>query len=177
MTPVLGIFNPSESLFYTSTQSDWPPLSAEKNHFVSITLSSRDTKTYCQRTLNWLHLRFVILWLKMSDFKCSKFSKMIYNSIIFVPYLEIESIEFDQNSVKTWQQLTSLWFPAAVCTCSKVQNSGKVQNYIFLLAIYAFNFLKKGRWLLETSKSRRKWQLLQTLLKCYTNYRSNYFRE
>ncbi len=30
MTPVFGIFNPTGSLFYTSTQSDGPPLSAEK---------------------------------------------------------------------------------------------------------------------------------------------------
>ncbi len=30
MTPLLGIFNPIGSLFYTSAQSDWPPLSAEK---------------------------------------------------------------------------------------------------------------------------------------------------
>ncbi len=30
MTPVLGTFNPIGSLFYTSTQSDWSPLSAEK---------------------------------------------------------------------------------------------------------------------------------------------------
>ncbi len=28
--PVLGIFNPIGSLFYTSTRSDWPPLSSEK---------------------------------------------------------------------------------------------------------------------------------------------------
>ncbi len=31
MTPVFGISNPIGSLFYTSPQSDWPPLSAEKN--------------------------------------------------------------------------------------------------------------------------------------------------
>ncbi len=30
MTPVLGIYNPIGSLFYTATQSDWPPLYAEK---------------------------------------------------------------------------------------------------------------------------------------------------
>ncbi len=30
MTPILGIFYLIGSLFYTSTQSDWPPLSAEK---------------------------------------------------------------------------------------------------------------------------------------------------
>ncbi len=43
--PVFGISNPIGSLFYTSAQSDWPPLSAEKNQFVSITFSSRDTGT------------------------------------------------------------------------------------------------------------------------------------
>ncbi len=30
MTPVLGISDPIGSLLYTSAQSDWPPLSAEK---------------------------------------------------------------------------------------------------------------------------------------------------
>ncbi len=30
MTPIMGIINPSRFLFYTSTQSNWPPLSAEK---------------------------------------------------------------------------------------------------------------------------------------------------
>ncbi len=30
MAPVLGIFNLIGSLFYTPTQFDWPPLSAEK---------------------------------------------------------------------------------------------------------------------------------------------------
>ncbi len=28
--PVFGIINPIGSIFYTSTQSDWPPFSAEK---------------------------------------------------------------------------------------------------------------------------------------------------
>ncbi len=46
MTPVFEIFDPIWSIFYTSTQSDWPPFSAEKNRFVSITFSSRDTRTY-----------------------------------------------------------------------------------------------------------------------------------
>ncbi len=40
------IFNPIVSLFYTSTRSDWRPFSVEKNRFVSITFSSRDTWTY-----------------------------------------------------------------------------------------------------------------------------------
>ncbi len=30
MTPIFVIFNPNRSLFYTSSQSDWPPLSVEK---------------------------------------------------------------------------------------------------------------------------------------------------
>ncbi len=44
-TSVLGIFNPVGSLFYTSTRSDWPLISAEKNRFVPIPFSSRDTRT------------------------------------------------------------------------------------------------------------------------------------
>ncbi len=43
--PRFGGFNPIGSLFYTSTQSDWPSLSAEKNRLVSITFSSKDTRT------------------------------------------------------------------------------------------------------------------------------------
>ncbi len=45
MTPVLGDFNLIRSLYYTLAQSDWPPHSAEKNRFVSITLCSRHTRT------------------------------------------------------------------------------------------------------------------------------------
>ncbi len=33
MTPIWGIFNPIRSLFYTTLQSDGPPLSAEKIGF------------------------------------------------------------------------------------------------------------------------------------------------
>ncbi len=43
--PFLWIFILIESLFCNSTQYDWPPLSAEKNQFVSITFSSWDTRT------------------------------------------------------------------------------------------------------------------------------------
>ncbi len=43
MTPVFEIFNLIGSRFYVSSQSDGTPLSAEKNWFVSITFSCRDT--------------------------------------------------------------------------------------------------------------------------------------
>ncbi len=45
MTPVSEIVKPSGSLFYASTRSDWPFVSAENNQFDSITFSSRDTWT------------------------------------------------------------------------------------------------------------------------------------
>ncbi len=41
---VCEIFDPIDSLFDTPSQSDWPPLSAEKNRFVNITFCS--TKMY-----------------------------------------------------------------------------------------------------------------------------------
>ncbi len=43
MTPVFVIVNPNLSLLHGATRSDWPPISAEKNQFVSITFCFTDT--------------------------------------------------------------------------------------------------------------------------------------
>ncbi len=107
----------------------------------------------CQRTLNQLLLRQCHSVIKSVWFQHSKFSKvakMIYNSIsdacsvVSVPKLAIESLEFDQNSIQTWQNnfissimadvdmLTSLWFLARLR--SRIQMASEiaeVQNDVF----------------------------------------------
>ncbi len=114
---------------------------------------------HCRWTFNQLCLRqwhFMIKSIWFQHSKLSKVAKMIYNSIsdaclIVWPNLAIQSLEFDQNAVQTWQNnftsstmaLTLLWFPAAsrFAQSSKYgkSNSGKVQNDVFPIPIYKFN--------------------------------------
>ncbi len=116
---------------------------------------------HCQRTLNRLLLRrwHFVFWFKHSKF--SKVAKMIYNStsdacsFILAPNLAIQSLKFDQNSVKTLQNnfisstvadmLTSLWFLAYLHNHPNNKwNTGKVQSDIFMNLIYIY-FSKRWR--------------------------------
>ncbi len=103
-------------------------------------------KTYhYQRTLNWLCLRWCNFVIKTVWFQLSKFSKVvkiIYNSIsdaclvIFAPYLAVESLEFDQNSMQSWQQLVTSftmanWALISCCREQKFKMSGKFEIKFF----------------------------------------------
>ncbi len=56
--PILGIFNEIGSLFYTSTQSDWLPSFCRKNRVISITFTSRDTRTLLQFSTQIYYLTY-----------------------------------------------------------------------------------------------------------------------
>ncbi len=75
MTPIFGIFNLIGSLFYTSTQSNWLPLSAEK---ISLSLS---------------HLVPEILG--------RKFGKMFYQNVLFNRFYAF-CINFHLDFLSNW---------------------------------------------------------------------------
>ncbi len=114
---------------------------------------------HCQRTLNWLRFRwchFVIKSVPFQHLKFSKVAKMIYNSIsdvcsvIFVPNLAIQSLEFDHTWVQTWQKnfkssimadmdiLTSHWFSACLHSHVRMESEivGKFKMTYFWCRIY-----------------------------------------
>ncbi len=125
-------------------------------------------KTYdCQRTLNRLHLKWWHFLIKSVWFQHSKFSKVAkvtYNSasdvclVIFVHNLPVQPLEFDQNSVQTWQNnftsstmadiLILLWFPricAVVQMVSKMVGKLKMMFFLHQFMNFIFIYFSK-RW-------------------------------